>query len=139
MEKIKKNKTKVSSEGIVKRPPQENFLRFSFKFFDNDDVVVCPKNFPNGYVQTLALRLKELEGWTTADFQTKKNKTLRNHSHDWAKTARPSGFSTLPSEWKGHQAWQFCLSANEHGGVHGIISGDTFYVVWLDANHALYP
>jgi hypothetical protein len=36
-------------------------------------------------------------------------------------------------------AAQFCLSANEHGRVHGIIIDDTFYVIWLDHDHRLYP
>ena len=34
--------------------------------------------------------------------------------------------------------WQFALSANEHGRVHGFLRGDTFYIRWLDPDHNLY-
>ena len=35
--------------------------------------------------------------------------------------------------------WQFALSANEHGRVHGFLVADTFFVRWLDPEHNLYP
>jgi hypothetical protein len=41
--------------------------------------------------------------------------------------------------WCTYEGWQFCLTANEHGRVHGIIIDDTFYVIWLDHDHQLYP
>lgn len=36
-------------------------------------------------------------------------------------------------------AWQFALSANEHGRVHGFLADNVFYVRWLDPDHNLYP
>ena len=100
---------------------------------------MCPGTFPDGYVRVLMKRLKELEGWTVNEFIGKQNKTLRNHRHDWAKTARPNGFSNLPQQWQDYPGWQFCLTANEYGRVHGVLKDDAFYVVWLDRDHHLYP
>jgi hypothetical protein len=37
------------------------------------------------------------------------------------------------------EAWQFEITANEHGRVHGLLQDDTFFVVWIDPTHALYP
>ena len=34
--------------------------------------------------------------------------------------------------------WQFALSANEHGRVHGFLIQNRFYIVWLDPEHELY-
>ena len=53
-------------------------------------------------------------------------------------TTRPDGFTALNDRFRGYPGWQFCISANEHGRVHGIIMDDTFYVIWLDKDHNLY-
>jgi len=35
--------------------------------------------------------------------------------------------------------YQFSLSSNEHGRVHGFLIDEVFYIVWLDPDHQLYP
>ncbi|MEJ1826111.1 hypothetical protein SMA73_25430, partial [Escherichia coli] len=67
-----------------------------------------------------------------------KAKALRAHRHHWRGTTEKLGFPHLPDEWDGHEAWQFQLSANKHGRVHGILVDEVFYVVWLDPEHRLY-
>lgn len=129
---------KSGSGGIVKTQLKDPVLTFSFRLFDSSDEALCPKVFKGGYVQVLMTRLKELENWTLKDFTTKQSTSLRNHTHDWAKTKRPSGFQKLPTGFTDYQPWQFCLSANEYGRVHGVISGHVFYIVWLDQDHNLY-
>jgi hypothetical protein len=37
------------------------------------------------------------------------------------------------------EAWQFELTRQQDWRVHGILIDDTFFVIWLDANHLLYP
>lgn len=83
-------------------------------------------------------RLRDLSSWTVQEFVTKPHKAIRNHSIDWADTRRPDGFTNLNEQYRDYQPWQFSLSVNEHGRVHGLIIGDCFYVVWLDCNHKLY-
>jgi hypothetical protein len=36
------------------------------------------------------------------------------------------------------QPWQFEISSNEHGRVHGFFIGNVFNVVWFDPKHLLY-
>jgi hypothetical protein len=124
---------------IQKAAIQDPELRFSFRFFDPSDKELCPEIFQDGYVQTLMQRLSALSTWTVTRFTSKQEKSLRNHTHDWTKTSRPNGFSHLNDVFKAYPAWQFELTANKFGRVHGIIIGDTFFVVWLDQNHRLYP
>jgi len=107
--------------------------------FDSTDGEMCPAQFGAGYTQTLMARLKDLSTWKVSAFTGLPNKTIRNHTHDWAKTARPTGFAHLNEQFKAYPGWQFCLTANAHGRVHGILIDDTFHVVWLDQDHALYP
>ena len=45
----------------------------------------------------------------------------------------------LNEELRATTAWQFQLSANEHGRVHGFFIGNIFYIIWLDQDHKLYP
>ena len=114
-------------------------LRFSFKFFDMVDEELCPAVFGAGYTRTLMERLRDLSTWKVKQFTGAPDKAVRNHQHDWAKTARPDGFSNLNKHFQSYPGWQFCLTANEHGRVHGILIDDTFHVIWLDQEHNLYP
>jgi hypothetical protein len=36
------------------------------------------------------------------------------------------------------KGWQFSLSANEHGRVHGFLVENVFFIRWLDPDHNLY-
>jgi hypothetical protein len=114
-------------------------LTFSFRFFDHTDVKLCPVKFHDGYTQTLMQRLRDLSSWTPQEFSNGGNQTLRVHPHDWPYTARPQGFAHLHEQLRAYPSLQFSISANKYGRVHGILIDSTFYVIWLDQNHCLYP
>jgi hypothetical protein len=135
---IRKTKLKRTGE-ITKIPAPDVELRFSFKLFDVSDQEICPSVFPEGYTHTLMERLRDLSSWTVRRFTTTQDKAVRNHTHNWTNTSRPDGFNALNELYRDFPGWQFCLTANAHGRVHGIIIDDTFYVVWLDPGHKLYP
>lgn len=134
---VKKNRPVLDSL-IKKTPVPELDLRFSFKFFDRHDAEMCPATFQDGYTQTLMQRLRDLSTWKVSRFVGPLDRTVRNHTHDWAQTSRPQGFASLNVHFRAYPGWQFCLTANDHGRVHGIIIDDTFYVIWLDQDHNLY-
>ena len=110
---------------------------FSLKLFDSSDPEMCPPIFRDHYVQTLMVRLKDLSSWTVGEF-LRFNNGLRNHIIKWPDTSRPEGFSGLPDQYDAYPAYQFALSVNEHGRVHGLLIGNTFHIVWLDHDHNLY-
>ena len=86
-------------------------------------------------------RLKELSTWTRRRFVTNYEKSWRIHQIDWAMVSQDSfctGLRASPVEEHDFAAWQFALSSNEHGRVHGFLIADTFYLVWLDPDHRLY-
>jgi hypothetical protein len=124
-------------DGIKKTEVNEQ-LRFSFKYFTHDDEL-SPQVFAEAYLPKLLERLKGLSSWTLKQFTGTTVKAIRNHSITWSETSRPNGFTHLPEQIREGNAWQFSISANEHGRVHGLLVGSTFYVVWLDCNHNLYP
>jgi hypothetical protein len=134
----KRSHKQSASSGIKVAGPDDRVLRFSFKLFDATDDEVCPPIFRDGYTRSLMSRLRDLSGWRVSDFTNTKSKSIRAHPIDWDKTARPSGFSQLNEQYQSYMPWQFSVSSNEHGRVHGIIIGECFYVIWLDCNHVVY-
>lgn len=123
----------------VTRGLQDDLLKFSFRllqttkkfgFEQTDDA--------NRYLQQLLARLQAISLLQVEEFRCSKAKALRAHRHHWRGTTEKQGFPRLPDEWDGHEAWQFQLSANKHGRVHGILVDEVFYVVWLDPEHRLY-
>lgn len=135
---VKKSRLPPPPGPIRKTDVRGERLAFSFRFF-TDDEALCPRNRPDDYTQTLMERLRDLSNWTVADFVEKRSKTVRNHPITWSETSRAAGFAHLPEQVRDEPAWQFSLSANEHGRVHGLLIGSLFHVVWLDCNHQLYP
>lgn len=138
--KAKKSKLPAeSASGIKKAEIGPSLLKFSFRLFDATDAEVCPATFPNGYVQALMERLKGLSSWTVTDFLTPQGKAIRNHTIEWEGTARPNGFRHLNEQFQAYPAHQFSISKSRWGRVHGLLIDDTFHVVWLDHDHAVYP
>lgn len=113
-------------------------LRFSFKLFQQNDKFSLG-HCGDGYLPQFVVRLKGLSGLTVHEFRTNRSGALRAHQIDFSETSEPQGFHELNEQLRGLEAWQFQITANEHGRVHGILLDETFYVVWIDAAHQLYP
>ncbi|WP_431258195.1 hypothetical protein ACQ86G_27215 [Roseateles chitinivorans] len=117
----------------------DGLLHFSFRLlhatdkFDHDKVADA-----ESYLSRLLSRLQGLSSMRPDEFRRNRNRALRIHPVDWSETTEQRGFSHLPSGMQNYGAWQFQLTANEHGRVHGILVEDVFYIVWLDPEHRLY-
>lgn len=75
---------------------------------------------------------------TAQELKSHKDKTLRCHSIAWADTTEKEGFQNLPPKHKAAEPYQFSVTSNEHGRVHGFFVNDVFHIVWLDPEHSLY-
>lgn len=76
---------------------------------------------------------------TAEEIRANKSKSLRAHTINWKETSQPRGFAHLHEQLQAEQPWQFEVSANEHGRVHGFFIENIFFLVWLDPQHNLYP
>lgn len=128
----------VGASGIKQAGSDDKKLTFSFRFFDNTDEEVCPKIFSNGYTQALMERLRDLSSWKVSEFRGSRSKSIRSHPIDWKDTARPDGFTNLNEQFDAYEPWQFSVSTNAHGRVHGLIINGCFHIIWLDADHNVY-
>jgi hypothetical protein len=116
-------------------------LRFSFKFLDLDHAVFHCKDRQPGYFHRLLERMKDLSGRRVNELTNAgPNPAIRFHRIDWENDrVSVKSFGIKGWEQFDEDAWQFSISANEHGRVHGFLYLGVFYVVWLDPEHRLYP
>jgi len=140
MPRIRKGDEPVATGRVHKdKKLADDVIRFSFRHFVAAEPFVWPIGEALGsYIEKLFDRLREVSSISLSDFRTNKSRALRAHTHDWPRTTQAAGFTHLNEQLRGCEPWQFCLSANEHGRIHGLLIDEVFYVVWFDPNHALY-
>jgi hypothetical protein len=137
MKKISKNP--LTSSGPIKNiiNLKETELKFSFKHLDSNEKFNI-RSASEGYIFVFLERLKSLSSMYVHDFKTTKNQSLRAHKHKWKETTEKAGFRCLNEQLRQCEPWQFQISVNEHGRVHGILVNDVFYIIWVDPLHNLY-
>jgi hypothetical protein len=121
----------------------ETLTRFSFKFYNPSHAVFHCRDREIPYFLTLLERLKSLCMVRMSELTARSNDTTRFHRIDWNhKSVSQDGFGIRGSDGTcddyDEEAWQFSLSSNEHGRVHGFVIDNVFYIVWLDPEHKLY-
>jgi hypothetical protein len=112
-------------------------VRFSFKYLDTTHPKFAFKSQGSAYLVVLLDRLRDLSQLTMQELLSSRSKALRCHPIDWDEVSEDS-FGIPNEEQIASQPYQFSLSSNAHGRVHGFIIDTLFYIVWLDPNHALY-
>jgi len=140
--KIRKQELSLETSGSIHKSKKlpEGLVTFSFRHYTASEKFCLPPadRLPT-YVPQLLDRLKHVGAMKVTEFRSEKSRSLRAHQHDWHNTSESEGFAHLGEQLRSCEPWQFCLSANEHGRVHGLLIDSVFYVVWIDPNHALYP
>lgn len=119
----------------------EEKIVFSLRFFDRsqEEAFNCGGT-PEGWYIAFMDHLKAISDLSKKEFlfDQKHKNHYRAHGHDWDrldyKYHLPRGlFEQVESE-----CLQFSLSTSG-GRVHGFMIKNTFFVVWLDPHHNLYP
>jgi hypothetical protein len=118
------------------KPPQG--ISFSFKYYQEGHSKFSCTEKEVIYWLTLLERLKALSSLTAQELLVNRSSSLRCHPIKWEDTSE-NGFGLPNEEQLVDTPYQFSLSSNEHGRVHGFFIDDIFYIVWLDPDHLLYP
>ena len=132
----------LEKTGRIPKPEVSRFnedLHFSFKYLDlrgNQKFTLVNKT--EEYFSSLFQRLKDVSSIKCSEFMANRSSALRSHPIKWEDTTEPNGFRNLNQQLKEEPAFQFELTANAHGRVHGIIIDNIFYIIWFDPEHALY-
>lgn len=122
------------------RDEGDRTLRFSFKYLDTAHPSFDTRGRDALYFHRLLTRLRELSGIRLAEFFSIRSSSLRIHRIDFERDRLAVKSFGLQDDLRADdRAFQFAVSANEHGRVHGFLIDDTFFVRWLDPEHNLYP
>ena len=114
-------------------------LSFSFRYMDRQHNKFSYSEREAGYFCKVLERLSVLCDKTVLEVQAERSSALRAHPIEWDHTSEPTGFSHLNEQLRESRPYQFSISSNAHGRVHGFFIDHVFYVVWLDPDHRLYP
>lgn len=114
-----------------------SLLSFSFKYFNVVEDKFDPYAKDSDYFVVLLERLKELSRFTIQQFYSNRSKALRSHPIDWNDTTENS-FGIPGEEQIVSTPYQFELSANQYGRIHGFVIDSVFFIRWLDPDHNLY-
>ena len=141
MPKKKIKKTEVAKDGTsgirpTKLKPAQG-ISFSFKYYQDAHNKFSCREKEVIYWLTLLDRLKALSSLTAQELLVNRSITLRCHPIKWEDTSE-RGFSLPNEEQLVDIPYQFSISSNEHGRVHGFFINEIFYIVWLDPDHLLY-
>ena len=113
-------------------------INFSFKYLDGEHAKFSYKPYSAGYFCEVLKRAKDISGWTKQELLSNRSSSLRAHPIEWIQTSEANGFNFPKYEEIVDTPYQFAVSGNEHGRIHGFFIYNTFYIVWLDRDHQLY-
>lgn len=126
---------------IKTTPIPNDLLKFTFKYYQHTSDKFHVKEREPIYFLSLLERLKDVCFMTSDAFKNNGSKVLRAHPIEWSKTTEEDGFNCFNNQLKdfaSSHAYQFSISANENGRIHGFLLDDLFCIVWLDPDHKLY-
>jgi hypothetical protein len=139
--KIEKSRSRINAGGENLSLPLS--LSFSFRFLQekHDKFNFSGKN--TDYFMNFFMRLKELSTWDRKRFCNERSNSWRIHQHEWSnagvsENTYGTGINGARNDEHDEASYQFQLSANLHGRIHGFLIGEVFYIVWFDPEHKLY-
>lgn len=143
IENLSKNKLPISKDEIENaRIRAKERLQFSFRFLniDNDafNLGSMEKRRTSICGEWFIELLKSFKSVSdiNRDNLISQRQHYDAHRHDWNKLDYKFEFSEDFLEQV--ECIQYRISSS-NGRVHGFIIGNTFYIVWLDPHHNLYP
>ncbi len=145
--KIEHDKGRITPSVLQKVIQKDNEnLSFSFKYLDLNHSEFSPSKCQRGYAAKFLDRLKTINGISLDTFTKQENQSLRSNKIYWENVfpKYKDGFSILNEQLKSYaklNSWEFAVTVNKHGRVYGFIieSVSTFYLVWIDPEHLLFP
>ena len=113
-------------------------IHFSFKYLDLTNTHFSINQRTSKYFEKIIARLKELCTLKAKEIYANRSRALRAHPIQWKETTQPKGFIHLNEQLQQIPPYQFQISTNEHGRVHGFFISNIFFIVWFDPDHKLY-
>ena len=115
----------------------DDLLKFSYKYTNLSHNVFHFNDRDVSYFVHVIQRLHDLCRYRVLELKTSKSSALRFHPIHWNDTTQRS-FGLPHEDQLVEEPYQFSVSVNEHGRIHGFFIDNVFYIVWFDPYHRLY-
>ena len=132
-----KTKSVIAEAKETLKIDHSEFLNFSLKYFEcvKDKFDFNPRE--SDYFIVLINRIQDLCRFKTSEFYANRSSALRAHPIEWDDTTEDC-FNLKNEDQLVDTPYQFELTANEYGRIHGFLIDNTFYIRWFDPEHNLY-
>ena len=121
---------------------KEKKISFNFHYLNEIKYKFEYKNRDANYFCKLIEKIKTLSNYTRLELEqnVRLKTSLHYHQIDFSdKKVTENEFNFNMSGDLCDDAWQFSLTVNAHGRVHGFYIENVFHVVWFDPDHKLIP
>jgi len=118
--------------------PENKKLKFSFEFYDKSSADYCLSGWNQKQIRDALLRLQDINTKTYNDLS--RDRGIYHFGEViWERTTKKLGFPNLALN--NLPAFHFALLGvnGQKARVFGALSSDTFYIVWFDLNHEIWP
>ncbi len=112
-------------------------LRFSLHYLDHGHEAFNCGGTETSWFISLFDTLKEVSKLSLNELISQRQH-YDAHQHEWEKLDYRYSLPEHLWEQVEDSCWQFRLSKSK-GRIHGFVISNTFYIVWLDPHHNLYP
>lgn len=135
----RERRSPIGADKEILRQRLSDLVKFNYKYLHLCSEKFCFSDCTTEYFYKLLERLQGVCQMTARELRSPYGnaKSLRSHSIDW-NLCTEKCFGIPDEEEIVGEPWQFSVSGNEHGRVHGFFIDEVFYVVWLDPDHRLY-
>lgn len=138
-QKVRKTYSRAESAKIKPTPIEgKGHLSLNFRYLigTNSFNYQCRNR---KYFLKLIDRLKQFCVLSREDFTCRCfDKPWRAHRIKWSNPGITERSFGLSPDVGDEDAWQFSVSSNKHGRIHGFLIDEIFYVRWFDPDHNLY-
>lgn len=119
-------------------PEEKNNINFSFRYYDTTNNSYCISTWDEEKIAKTLGRLQDISNKTYNELNRGSN-VYHFHPVDWAQTIKQGGFPD--SRANNLEPFQFALLGinGKKARVYGALSQNTFYIVWFDINHEIWP
>ena len=133
MSKSKKKNYEVPTPKL----PDEN-IQFSFRFYDTSSKEFCISRWGEEKIFASLKALQDINRKTYSELLGGKT-VYHFHPVPWEQTDKKNGFPN--ANVNALDAFQFALIGvnGQKARVFGALARNTFYIVWFDLEHKIYP
>lgn len=129
---------KANTQQTLPIPTNNPKINFSFEYYDKQSTKYCISCWTAKQIRDSLLQLQDICTKSFNDL-TRESRVYHFQEVIWEKTIEKGGFPNPAI--KNLPAFHFALIGvnNQLARVYGVYSRGTFYIVWFDLNHTIWP